>query len=201
MSYQTDLLKRMETADWPNFDRADFLAELEIMAGIMFERKSTEGYLASLLIYQQLIEEMLKLLVKYSNFVVQCSVFPQEINFPERRNGMMLGQVIGLLESGLMDDNIRNLIKVSRNFADLRNRLVHRITLKTSELDIRKQARQGKKYHDQIFTLFDAILDNYRLTLKEYHKNYEDYKELIDEVPEVKNKTPKKGAKKRSTRK
>lgn len=201
MSYQTDLLKRMETADWPNFDKADFLAELEIMAGIMFERHTTEGYLASLLIYQQLIEEMLKLLVKYSNLVVQCSVFPQEINFTERRNGMMLGQVIGMLESGLMDDDIRKLIKISKDFATLRNRLVHRITLKTGEADIRKQARQGKKYHDQIFTLFDAILDNYRLTLKEYHKNYEDYRELVEDAPEVKNKTPKKVAKKKIVRK
>jgi hypothetical protein len=194
MSYQTNLLKRMETADWPSFDRADFLAELDIMAGIMFERHTTEGYLASLLIYQQLIEEMLKLLVKYSNVVVQCSVFPQEINFPERRNGLMLGQVISQLESGLMDDNIKNLIKVSRSFAELRNRLVHRITAKTDEMDIKRQARQGKKYHDQIFTLFEAILDNYRLTLKEYNKNYEEYKELIEE-PTKEGEKPKKKAK------
>jgi hypothetical protein len=194
MSYQTDLLKKMETAGWPNFDRADFLAELDIIAGIMFERHTTEGYLASLLIYQQLIEEMLKLLVKYSNVVVQCSVFPQEINFPERRNGLMLGQVISQLESGLMDDNIKNLIKVSRSFAELRNRLVHRITAKTDEADIKRQARQGKKYHDQIFTLFDAILDNYRLTLKEYHKNYEEYKELIEE-PAKEEEKPKKKSK------
>jgi hypothetical protein len=192
MSYQTDLLKRMETADWPKFDRAGFLAELDVMAGAMYDRNSTEGYLASLLIYQQLIEEMLKLLVKYSNLVVQCSVFPQEINFPERRNGLMLGQVIGLLEGGIVDDNIRNIIKLARSFSELRNRLVHRITMKTGEADIRRQAQQGRKYHNQIFELFETTLDNYLLTLKDYHRNYEDYKELIEETPVVKKKAQKK---------
>lgn len=202
MSYQTDLLKRMETADWPKFERSRFLGELNQMAEEMYAQHSTEGYLASLLIYQQLIEEMLKLLVKYSNLVVQCSVFPQEINFVEKKKGMMLGQVITLLENGLVDDDIKKLVKVSRSFAELRNRLVHRITLKTDRSDIRKQARQGKKYHDQIFELFDKIHDNHLLTLGEYHKNYEDYQELIEEdEPKPKKKASKKTAKKAAARK
>lgn len=192
MSYKTDLLKKMETADWPKFDRASFLNELDHMAGEMYSQYSTEGYLASLLIYQQLIEEMLKLLVKYSNLVVQCSVFPQELNFVEKKKGMMLGQVISLLENGLVDDDTRKLVKISRSFSQLRNRLVHRITLKTNKSDIRKQARQGKKYHDQIFELFEKILDNHLLTLSEYHKNYEDYKELVEDEPAPKKKAVKK---------
>ena len=196
MDYQTDLLKKMETANWPNFQRADFLGQLEVIAGSMFYKNTTEGYLASLFIYQQLIEEMLNLLVKYSNLIVQCSVFPLEINFKENKKGLTLGQVINLLEEGLMDDDMRDLVKISRDFGTLRNRLAHKITSKTSEIDIRKQAREGKKYHDKIFTLFDRILDNYRLILKDYRKNYEDYKELMDDVPQVKNKILKKDQKK-----
>jgi hypothetical protein len=160
-------------------------------------KDSTEGYLASLLIYQQLTEEILKLLVRYSNLLIQCSVFPQEIKFKDP-NGLMFGQVIGLLEGGLSDEETKKLIKVCKDFGQLRNRIAHRITLKTDVADIRRQARQAKKYYDTIYASYKIIIDNYRLALREYHKNHEDYKELVEETIEEE-KSAKKVAKSRKS--
>ena len=177
--YQKELLKIMKSADWPDFERGHFLDELEEIANEMHSKDSTEGYLGSLLIYQQLIEEMLKLLVRYSNLLIQCSVFPQEIHCKEIGKRMMFGQILGLLQNGLMDEETEKLITICQRFSELRNRLAHKITLKTDVKDIRRQARQAKKYHQQIYSLFDSILDQYRLALREYNKNYSEYEDLV----------------------
>jgi len=182
MSYQTDLLKKMKEGVWPDFERSDFLDVLDQLAEKMHEKDTTEGYLASLLIYQQLSEEILKLLDQYSNLVIQCSVFPQEINFT-RPDGKTFGYLIGVVEKGLLDDELRKLLKVCKDFNALRNRIVHRITLKSGVADIRKQAKQAKRYYDKIFTSYEIVIDNYKLTLKDYHRNYEEYEELVEESP------------------
>jgi hypothetical protein len=178
MDYHKNILKKMKFADWPDFERGNFLNVLDQLAKEMHEKDTTEGYLASLLIYQQLSEEILRLLDKYSNLLIQCSVFPQEINFKDL-DGKTFGYLIGAVENGLLDDELRKLLKICKDFNALRNRIVHKITLKNDVTDIRRQARQARKYYDKIFTSYEIIIDNYRLTLKDYHKNYEEYEELV----------------------
>ncbi len=63
----------------PHFARSDFLKELNELADASFAKGTVEGYLAALLIYHQLCEEFLRVLVKTSHFYVQCALFPQQI--------------------------------------------------------------------------------------------------------------------------
>ncbi|HVG29079.1 MAG TPA: hypothetical protein VM864_05105 [Pyrinomonadaceae bacterium] len=86
MSYENELIATVrDSSKWPSFEKPLFLDELADVADNAVDKGSIEGYLASLLIYHQLTEEMVRLLLKDAQFFVQLSVLPAEINFPEKR--------------------------------------------------------------------------------------------------------------------
>lgn len=65
MAYKDDILIKLEDSNkWPGFERPEFLDELNELADSSFEKKTIEGYLASVLIYHQLTEELIRILYK-----------------------------------------------------------------------------------------------------------------------------------------
>jgi len=167
MSYHSDLLKRIERTDWPEFQRNGFLYELHELANEMHSQKSVAGYLASFLIYQQLCEEIVRLLIGCSDLFLQCQVFPQEFK-PKKLDSKTFGQLIVELENGVCDKQTYDLIKKCKELNALRIRMVHRITLKTSVRDIERQAKSAKRIYDQIYKLFDKVRDQYNVTFGKY---------------------------------
>jgi CRISPR/Cas system-associated protein endoribonuclease Cas2 len=179
MNYTKDILDKLRDSDnWPDMERPDFLQELNDIADNSFDKKTIEGYLAALLIYHQLCEEFTKLLIKYSTFYMQLSVFPQELKEKDL-NGKMFGELIKILEHLPLDDNTKLYITKCKELNDLRIKMVHKLTLKTSITDISKQCKKVKLIFNQLFELFNEIYDNYRLTFKDYKKDIEDLEELI----------------------
>ena len=63
--------KILDPEKWPNFERADFLDELNGLADAAFDKGTVEGYLAALLIYHQLTDEMLRMVHRWAEFFVQ----------------------------------------------------------------------------------------------------------------------------------
>ena len=83
MTYLGSLTTRIkEHSQWPDFYRSHYLAELNTIADEAYESNTVHGYLAALLIYHQLTEEALRLLLQYSEFLVQLNLAPIEIHFP-----------------------------------------------------------------------------------------------------------------------
>ena len=65
MTYLENIVEKIKDPEkWPEFNRPDFLEELNELADKAVAKKTIEGYLAALLIYQQLAEEMIKLLLR-----------------------------------------------------------------------------------------------------------------------------------------
>ncbi len=190
MDYHKNLLKKIKEKEWPDFDRSDFLDELDQLAMEMYEKKTTEGYLASFLIFQQLSEEMLRLLIRLSDLYLQFSILPLEIKSKDL-NKKTFGQLISELKNSVCDFETKELIINCREMNDLRIRLVHKITRKTSVEDIQKQSMQAKKIHGKIYSLFEIIQDDYYILLSRYSDDYENYKEMIDEylIENLKTKT------------
>ena len=58
MEYEQSILKKLKehTGDWIEFDRPDFLDDLNNLADEFLNKDTIEGYLAALLIYHQLSE-------------------------------------------------------------------------------------------------------------------------------------------------
>lgn len=180
MTYHRNIIKRIKDSDnWPGLERAEFLDKLNEVADAAFEKNSIEGYLAAVLIYHQLTEELLKIIIECSVFYIQLRVYPQEFH-PKKSKRKMFGQIIQELKHGVIDDEIKMLIKKSEDLNSLRIKIVHKLTLKSSLGSIKTQCKKTKRQFDEIFELYDTIYDNYRVTFKDYRKYPEELEELIE---------------------
>jgi hypothetical protein len=173
MNYPEKIIERIKDGDkWPAHARGDFLDELNEVADDAFSKDTIEGFLAAILIYHQLTEEMIKVLVECSEFFIQLAIFPNEIHF-QHSNKRMFGQILGDLEKTVSFEKKETLIAKCKELNDIRVSMVHKLTRKSSLKDIKKQSSKIKDIFDEIFDIFDEEYDRFRVTFHQYSKNGE----------------------------
>ncbi len=179
MKYHNQIIKRLNDSNkWPNFINENFLVELNKKANQMYVDGTLEGYLASVLIYQQLIEEMMKVLIDCSDFYIQLSVFPQEYN-RNFKSIRMFGEMIGDLKNGVIDDDISQFISKCNDINKLRIDVVHKLVTKTSIENIKDQCKKVNNLFMETLGLFEDKFDVYRTTFHDQSKYIDDMRELI----------------------
>ncbi|OJV88394.1 MAG: hypothetical protein BGO34_18795 [Bacteroidia bacterium 44-10] len=179
MAYKDDILIKLEDPNkWPGFERPEFLDELNELADSSFEKKTIEGYLASVLIYHQLTEELIRILIESSTFYIQLRVFPQE--FQDRKlKKKMFGQLIQELNQSILDEKIHIFVEKAINLNSLRIEIVHRLTTSETIKKVKKQCEKVQIIFNEIWELFDEIYDNYRVTYKDFKKDIDELRELL----------------------
>jgi len=181
MNYQKEILEKIKDSNnWSKFSNSETLDELNTFSDNFYKKQKLEGVLASVLIYHQLSEELMKCLVSCSDFLIQCSVFPLEFNKKRKEKNQMYGQIISEIEEGIIDKDIKEFIQKCKKLNELRIKIVHKLTSQTSIKDVIKETKQSKKYFDSIYELFDKIYDNYRFSFSRYKKNIDDMNESFE---------------------
>jgi len=182
MEYLEELVERIkDNSKWPEFDRPDFLGELNFLADDAVSKKTIEGYLAALLIYQQLAEEMVKLLLKDHEFYIQLSVFPAEIRFSDKSKAMF-GRVIEDLKNTItLDESKYELIELANKLNQIRIELVHGLTKIPDLKQIEAKVLNAKELFDEFFEKFDEEHDKFRVSFKDFSKDRDWDEELQEE--------------------
>lgn len=116
---------------------------------------------------------MIKSLIESSTFLIQLSIFPQQYKVRDLKN-KMFGQLIHELNHSIIDDDTIQFISKCQELNKIRIDMVHKITLKNSINEISIQSKKGQNLYNQIFSLYEAIYDNYRVSFSSYKKNIED---------------------------
>ena len=179
------VLKAYET--WGEFRRPGFLEELDKLADASHAKGTVEGYLAALLIYHQLCEELLKALIEKSHLLLQCSVFPERMEDRTLTKRMMFGDLLREYERTILLDESPDLIAKCRQLNQIRVNMVHKITLKSSVASISRQTHRCKNIFDEIWELFDTINDSLSERIGNYKDEIEDWEEWVQELePEPK---------------
>ena len=180
MAYKHELIARIKDFNkWPAFDRPDFLQELNTVGDDAFSKGTVEGYLASILIYHQITEEMIKLLLECCDFLIQVAIFPAEIQF--KRNGRrMFGQILDNLEKSVSFEKKEEYISKCKELNEIRIRMVHRLTRKSSLQNIKDQSSRIKGIFDNIYCLFEEIHDDFKVSFNRYKKDI-DWDEWTEE--------------------
>ena len=138
MAHVDKILTKLENSDnWPGFEHPDFFDELNELADKAFERKTVKGYLASILIYYQISEELIRILIECITFYIQLSVFPQEFQDRKLKN-KMFGLLIQELNQSVFNDEIHQLLDKAYKLNALRIEVVHRLTTTETEQKIKK---------------------------------------------------------------
>lgn len=181
MKTRKDLLDILrDNTKWPSFDSPGFLNELNVLADDCFSKGTIEGYLASMLIYHQLCEELLKVLIMISHFYLQCTVFPMQIR-DKKLDKLTFGQLITEYERCVQSEGSDDLINKCNQLNQIRINMVHRITLKTSLSAISQETRRTKTLFDDIWVLFDRIYDGFKAALSDCRDDMESFEELLND--------------------
>lgn len=169
--YRAALINRLKDhANWPSFDNPDFLDALDALAARAAKRRTLDGQLSALLIYNQLAEEMTRLLLECARFYIQLRLRPAEIRFKDPSKPMM-GYWIGQLENTIDFDGKDEFIRYVRELNQLRNTVFHGITKHPSAEVLKRRLKPAKKLHDQLFGRFHDSYDWFRLCFKDERKD------------------------------
>lgn len=166
---------------WPGLENTSHLENLNEIADEAFNKNTIEGYLAALLIYHQLCEEMAKLLIEDSRFSVKASIYPCEIEFSSA-NKIMFGRTIEQLKESIDFQNKELFIQKCQSLNQSRNSIAHELTKQTSINAVAKKLKKVKVLFDEIFDIFEEAHDWFRLCFKDFRKDkfidYEDEQDL-----------------------
>ena len=164
----------MDSNKWPSIHIPDNLELLNEIADKSFAHNTFEGMLAATLMYHQLIEAMCVHLLSDCHFFIQLSIYPTTIEFrisPDK----MFGYYVKELKTSISFHNKDEFIEKVEKFNSYRINVVHK--MKKSNLEsLEKELRSIKNLFDEIYKLYFAIQDNFRLDFNAFQKNiFNDY--------------------------
>jgi len=173
MSYKTEIVKKVLDPNlWPDFEERDFLGELDGIAEDAFLYDTIYGYLSAVLIYHQLTDEVIQVLLKNTRFFIQLSIFPVELNFPNKKD-KMFGELLQDLESTVEFEQKELILQKARKLNSIRIQIVHKLTRQSSLDQIKNQALIVKDLFYEIFALC-------RKTNVYFAQVFHDYKKDVD---------------------
>lgn len=169
--YEMELRRRIRDVElWPSFASPDLLERLDAAADRAFNRRTLDGNLAAVLIYHQLAEEMLRLLLRDCEFFVQLAVFPERIVFPVRRK-QMFGQLSQALSEAMEFPRKERLLQCAGQLNAVRIEIVHGLIRRRSLRGLRRLATRAKRLNTKCFEVFDDAHDHFRLCFKDFRKD------------------------------
>jgi hypothetical protein len=119
---------------------------------------------------------MAKLLLKEAQFFIQLSVYPAEIVFREKKK-RMFGQVLEELRETISFSRKDEFLVACQKLNTERTALVHRLTRHTSLADIMSRGVEVKTTFDELFRIFEAAHDAFRV---DFHSFAKDHIELME---------------------
>ena len=162
--YERDLRTRLRDSNaWPAFPNPDFAQRLESTALRALGRRSADGDVTAIVVFHQLAEQLVQVLIADGQFFVCVSVMPTRIKFadPPRQT---FGQVLAMLRNGVEFRNKDTLLKLAGDLNDIRNAVAHRLLQRGSLAGLRSDARRSHRLFDRIFSIFDEVHDEFRVT-------------------------------------
>jgi hypothetical protein len=168
--YERELRARLENSDlWPAFEQDIFLDRLDRAVDRALSKRTVEGNLAAILIVHQLTEEMMRLLVRDSQFLTQVALSPWRPNFPTRDRA-----TFGHIEQSLRDSVDfpfkARFLSAAEEMNRLRVAVVHKLTQRGSFAGLRRDALKARRLHEKLYRLFDAAHDDFRVAFSAFRK-------------------------------
>ena len=124
---------------WPGIGTVEHLEQLQKLAGEAKARKTTDGYLAAMLIIHQITEETIKVLIDDAHFYTQLRLYPLPIELKRTKKGMF-GHYLSDLKGTVWFQNKRYIVEKAERLNEIRNSIVHELTrpgaIKAVERDV-----------------------------------------------------------------
>lgn len=146
---------------WPWFAEAVHLSKLTEIAADSYHKQTIEGYLAAILIYHQVAEEMVKLLLETNQFYIKAKLHPVEFK-SKKITGVMFGRLSEELRGTVDFKYKEGLIQILGQFNTLRISIVHALTNPETMSKIEEKADEAQHLFSRIIWYFEFAIDWYR---------------------------------------
>lgn len=169
--YERELRARLKNSElWPEFAQPDFLQRLYVVAERALSKRTVEGHLAAILIFHQIVEEMLRLLIRDSQFLTQVALRPWRMEFPERRK-QMFGQLQQTLRESVDFPERDRFILLTDEINKVRVEVVHKLTQRGSLAGLRRDGLKAKRLYGKLYAIFEVVHDGFRVDLHGFSKD------------------------------
>lgn len=147
---------------WRQFTNPDAFADLDQLAddALCIDTLDEHSCIASILMLQQIVEEILKNVLNMSNILVQGKILPlkMECSLPYKK---MFGAVVSDLKKHIEFEKKDEFIKLSQSINSIRIEVAHGLlnkydinSLKASAIDIRKNFEEFLDVYSYVFCWF-----------------------------------------------
>jgi len=143
------------------------LSRMEDLAQDSLNEGTITGYLAAILLYQQVTEELVKNLFSLSNLILQAGIWPAKIQFIVSKR-MSFGQLIQKLGQCVEFDEKAKLLESLGKIAEIRNRFAHRIVEFNDEKEILSLVRDFDREYTKTIPLYRKAESYYHSLLSEH---------------------------------
>ena len=169
MSYEEKIKAKLaDSSKWPTYKDADQMARLDEIAddALSISTMDERSCIASILILQQLTEELVKILLESCQFLVQVRLLPIEITFKSQSNEMF-GRVVNSLKETIDFPHKAEIIaeanKINKKRIEVAHGLIHKVSLD----DLTNNAMVVRNDFEFFFSLYIKAQDWTRLCLKD----------------------------------
>jgi hypothetical protein len=152
VSYTNELVDNIINVEkWP--EPPEVIGKLLNIAEGEYEKGTIEGYITSVILYHQITEESVKVLIRYSELVQKAQMWPLILDFKFDEDRLMFGQVLNELKRGIDFSGKEEFIARCYELNKLRIKIVHKIVhIPLSELE--KEAKHVKIIFKKILKAF-----------------------------------------------
>ena len=119
----------------------------------MFDQGTKEGRIAALDIYSHLVEEILKILLKYIRFILKLLSYPERINDLDLEK-KSLGNLTLLIEDSIGFEGKDLILQQSNKIRTKRNHLMHNLIKAYHDIDILRDTDEIKNIYDELQETF-----------------------------------------------
>ena len=155
MTKEEEIIKRLENhLKSPGFSKPDLMAKLDGLAEDALVAPSEQGLISAILIYQQLVEEMLKITFETAQLVQQVQLLPI-IYQSKSLNKKMFGQVIKEFESIIEFPSKVEMIDLANKINRKRINVAHKLMKNYDLNELNIDAQAVNKWFFKFFKHYD----------------------------------------------
>ena len=158
MKYKEELLKLQKQMQY--FDNTEVLSELNGIADDAEMYKTESGHIGAVLVYHQLTEEIVKLLIKWCETIMRLKLYPYRYKMGAVKDEMF-GEIMNIYNKSCIDHkNKSNIVREANMINKIRIEIAHNITKEYKEYD---------EIYKKMKTHFEKLWDYFIKSSKWFH--------------------------------
>ena len=180
MKYEEKLVQEINNPDgylW--WQDSTPLSSLDGVAEDFLVKNNIESRIAALFIYQQLSEEILKLIARYCDLIIRASLYPIKLTTTLNLDNKKFSEARGYIQNSIEFLNKSKLLSEIEKLNDLRNTYGHDLINNYSKVFSNTELSNLDDLYKSILSLFHSSTQWFYKEIKRLRQKQE-IKDLID---------------------